>query len=112
MNYQPSLEGVRTLVAVLVLLFHAQAPGFSAGYYGVDLFFVLSGFLITKSLIAERERTGAINYLNFTARRLRRLYPALIVFLLIYLGLTPLFWPNTPPEKHHWDALVAAFLHG
>ncbi|MBU1330865.1 MAG: acyltransferase [Gammaproteobacteria bacterium] len=112
MKYQPSLDGLRAVATLLVLLFHAKVPGMSAGFVGVDIFFVLSGFLITRLLIAEHERTGAIDYMDFTARRLRRLYPAMILFLLVYLAVAPFAWPDIPTERHQWDAFIAGFYMG
>lgn len=107
MNYQPNLDGVRALGALLVLLFHAKLPGFTMGFVGVDVFFVLSGFLITRLLIDEHERSGRVDYVAFTIRRLRRLYPALILFLAVYLAISPMAWPDIPMSKHIWDSIVA-----
>lgn len=69
----------------LVVLAHAGAPGFSGGFIGVDVFFVLSGYLITGLLVGERLATGKIRYLEFLARRLRRLLPAMLTMLLLVL---------------------------
>ncbi len=76
-RHVPALDGLRGLAVLAVLLFHQQGllPG---GYLGVDLFFVLSGYLITSLLVAERERTGAIDLKQFWVRRARRLLPALL----------------------------------
>ncbi len=71
----------------LVVLAHAGAPGFSGGYVGVDVFFVLSGYLISGLLIEERLATGRIRYLEFLARRLRRLLPAMLTMLLLVLAI-------------------------
>ncbi|MEO8796712.1 MAG: acyltransferase, partial [Polyangiaceae bacterium] len=72
-----ALDGLRGLALLGVLFFHAKGvlPG---GYLGVDLFFVLSGFLITSLLLAEHERTGKIGLVAFWVRRARRLFPALL----------------------------------
>ena len=74
--HRPDIEGLRAVAVVLVLLFHAEVPGFAGGYVGVDVFFVLSGFLITRLLLDELRRTGTIRLREFYARRLRRLLPA------------------------------------
>lgn len=107
MNYSPQLDGLRALAAWLVLMFHAKAPGMSAGFLGVDIFFVLSGFLITQLLKEEFERTGQINFWRFTRNRLTRLYPALILFILTYLAISPYFWPGIPAHKHAQDAVLS-----
>ena len=85
----PALDGLRGLAILLVLGVHTRelVPG---GLLGVDLFFVLSGFLITSSLLAERARTGAISLRVFYRRRALRLLPALICMLSVYLAVTAL----------------------
>jgi peptidoglycan/LPS O-acetylase OafA/YrhL len=77
LRHVPALDGLRGLALLGVLLFHANGalPG---GYLGVDLFFVLSGFLITSLLLAEHRQTGRIGLSSFWARRARRLFPALL----------------------------------
>ncbi len=75
---------------MLVFAFHLGVPGFRAGFLGVDLFFVLSGFLITGLLLKEMERSGRIALPSFWARRVRRLMPALVVLLLVVAVVTAL----------------------
>jgi peptidoglycan/LPS O-acetylase OafA/YrhL len=75
-------DGLRALACLAVIGFHAQAPGLGAGWVGVDAFFVLSGFLITGLLLAERESTHRIKLVRFWLRRAGRLYPALLVLVL------------------------------
>lgn len=99
MRYQPHLDGLRALAALAVVAFHARAPGFLGGYVGVDLFFVLSGYLITR-LLAENS-----NIPRFYARRARRLLPALLFFLAVYLLVFPFLVPGHP---HVRDAALAA----
>ena len=77
MAHVPGLDGLRGLAVIGVLLFHANAR-LRGGYLGVDLFFVLSGFLITRILIEEHRQTGTIDLRNFWIRRARRLMPALL----------------------------------
>jgi peptidoglycan/LPS O-acetylase OafA/YrhL len=79
---------MRAVAVLLVLLFHLRFPGFSSGFLGVDIFFVLSGFLITTLLLTELDRTGRISLPEFWARRARRLLPALVVLLLVVAGVT------------------------
>lgn len=77
--YYPSLDGLRTVAIGIVLCAHGGVPYFRSGGVGVDLFFVLSGFLITTILITEQARTGTISFRNFYARRFLRLAPALFL---------------------------------
>jgi peptidoglycan/LPS O-acetylase OafA/YrhL len=83
-----ALDGMRAVAVLLVLLFHLRFPGFSSGFLGVDIFFVLSGFLITTLLLTELDRTGRVSLPEFWARRARRLLPALVVLLLVVAGVT------------------------
>src|SRR5580704_558230 len=79
MRYLPALDGLRAIAAMLVFLFHTgHLPG---GWVGVDIFFVLSGYLITSILLTEHERTGVINLRHFYGRRACRLLPALIIVI-------------------------------
>jgi peptidoglycan/LPS O-acetylase OafA/YrhL len=85
-GFRPDIEGLRGLAVLLVVVFHAglALPG---GFIGVDVFFVISGFLITGLLLRERELTGRIHLIAFYARRVRRLLPAAIVVLAVTLPL-------------------------
>jgi peptidoglycan/LPS O-acetylase OafA/YrhL len=83
-----ALDGMRAIAVVLVLLFHLRVPGFTAGFLGVDVFFVLSGFLITGLLLAELERSQRISLPDFWARRARRLLPALVLLLVVVAIVT------------------------
>ena len=74
-HFRPDLEGLRAVAVILVLLYHARVPGFSGGYIGVDVFFVLSGFFITGLVIREMRATGSLSLSGFYARRARRLLP-------------------------------------
>lgn len=90
----PSLDGLRGLALVAVVAYHAapaQAPG---GFLGVEILFVLSGFLLSANLIAEHGRTGALNFRRFAERRLRRIVPALSVLLGTLLVLGPVLAPD------------------
>jgi peptidoglycan/LPS O-acetylase OafA/YrhL len=83
LGHVPALDGIRGLAIALVVSMHAF--GFPAGgFIGVDLFFVLSGFLITTLLLEEVEATGRISLRDFYERRVRRLLPALLVLLIVY----------------------------
>ena len=76
------LDGIRALAVAAVVLFHAGVEFLPAGFLGVDVFFVVSGFLITALLVAERERTGGVALAEFWKRRARRLLPALAALLI------------------------------
>ncbi len=75
-DFRPDIEGMRAIAIVGVILFHAGITSVPGGFLGVDLFFVLSGFLITGILVREAKRRGSIDLGNFWARRVRRLMPA------------------------------------
>lgn len=86
-QHRPHLDGVRALAVALVLLFHFGVPGIDGGFVGVDVFFVLSGYLITGLLRRQLEDDGGIRLGRFYARRARRLLPAsLIVLLAVVVG--------------------------
>ena len=80
--HMPGLDGVRAIAVVAVLLFHADATWLPGGFLGVDVFFALSGFLITSLLLAELDASGALRFGRFYLRRARRLLPALFVVLI------------------------------
>jgi len=77
--HAPGLDGVRALAVLAVLGFHAGASELPGGFLGVDIFFVLSGFLITDLLIARYDELGRLDLKDFWARRARRLLPPLVV---------------------------------
>jgi peptidoglycan/LPS O-acetylase OafA/YrhL len=89
--YLPGLDGMRAFAVVAVMVYHANSSWLAGGYLGVEVFFVISGYLITLLLIAEHERTGAIRLGNFWMRRFRRLLPALFVMLLLLAVWVALF---------------------
>ena len=77
-GYQPHLDGLRAIAVGLVVFYHAGFSGIGAGYIGVDVFFVLSGFLITGQLIKNLDE-GSFSFTQFYTRRIRRLVPAFVV---------------------------------
>ena len=81
-RFRADIEGLRAVAVLLVVLYHAGVPGFGGGYVGVDVFFVLSGYLITWLLVHEAEETGTVDFVRFYARRARRLLPAVAVVLV------------------------------
>ena len=104
----PALDGVRAVAVALVLAGHGGIPGVSGGFLGVDVFFVLSGFLITSLLLDEQGRTGRIALAGFWIRRARRLLPALIVMVLAVVAARALFPPEATATLR--DNAVAAFF--
>lgn len=106
MPYIPALDGIRAIAVFLVFLFHSRVPGFFGGYLGVDVFFVLSGFLITSLLLREIDISGSVQILRFYKKRMMRLMPPLLCVLALYLCLAPLVWPDH--GRHGFDALIAA----
>ncbi|MBO0729778.1 MAG: acyltransferase [Acidimicrobiaceae bacterium] len=77
------LDGFRALAVIVVVLYHFDVPGFGGGWIGPELFFVLSGFLITTLMLDETHRTGRLAVLDFWRRRVRRLYPAILFLVAI-----------------------------
>jgi peptidoglycan/LPS O-acetylase OafA/YrhL len=107
-GFRPDLEGLRAVAVVLVLLYHASVPGFAGGYVGVDVFFVLSGFLITGLLLREVRRTGSVSLPTFYARRARRLLPAAALVLLVTIIAAVLVMPALRVPDVAGDAASAA----
>jgi peptidoglycan/LPS O-acetylase OafA/YrhL len=83
LEYRPHLDGLRALAVLLVFVFHAARPGLPGGFIGVDVFFVLSGYLITRILLIQYEKHGRIRIADFYARRIRRLMPAVILVVIV-----------------------------
>jgi peptidoglycan/LPS O-acetylase OafA/YrhL len=104
----PALDGIRAIAVGLVLAEHGGIPGVSGGFLGVDVFFVLSGFLITSLLLDELGSTGRIALAGFWIRRARRLLPALIVMVLAVVAARALFPPEATTSLR--DDAVAAFF--
>lgn len=88
MEYRQEIDGLRALAVVPVILFHAGFELFSGGFVGVDVFFVISGYLITTIILSELEQ-GKFSIINFYERRARRILPAL--FLVMFVCI-PFAW--------------------
>lgn len=82
-GYRPHLDGIRAVAVYLVVVFHARADRASGGFIGVDVFFVLSGYLVTQLLMRDLRDGGSIDLKRFYSRRIRRLLPAALVVLLV-----------------------------
>lgn len=102
------IEGMRTIAVLSVLVAHAGIPFLAGGFVGVDVFFVLSGFLITGLLAREVSRTGRVSLSNFWARRLKRLLPASATVLAFSALLTYIYLPITQRETFGGDVVSAA----
>jgi len=92
LGYRPSLDGMRAIAVLAVMSWHYVLPGVKGGFLGVDIFFVLSGFLITKLLMEEWTLTGGIHLGRFYMRRILRLFPALFLLLLVTWPIVPRIW--------------------
>ncbi|MFM7489172.1 MAG: acyltransferase family protein [Actinomycetota bacterium] len=85
LGYRPALDGVRAVSVIAVILYHAHVSWIPGGFLGVEVFFVVSGFLITALLLNEHHDSGGVNLRQFWLRRARRLLPALFTMLLVVL---------------------------
>ncbi len=111
----PALDGVRAVGVLLVLGFHAGLPGFHGGRAGVDVFFVLSGFLITSVLIGEYARRGRIDLRAFYLRRAFRLLPALVAVIVFAVALAalriPVFGSSSRPLENTLKGIGPALFY-
>jgi peptidoglycan/LPS O-acetylase OafA/YrhL len=94
LSYSPGLDGLRAIAVMAVLLYHADLPFIPGGFLGVEVFFVISGYLITALLLAEWRQKGTINLKDFWLRRARRLLPALYVLLVVTMSFAVVFVPG------------------
>jgi len=92
--YLPGLDGLRALAVMGVLLYHADLGWTPGGFLGVEVFFVISGYLITSLLLAEWNRRGSISFKAFWLRRARRLLPALFLVIATTLAFAVVFLPQ------------------
>lgn len=116
-RYRADIDGLRAVAILAVVAFHVGAPGAAWGFIGVDIFFVISGFLITDILLRESDRSGRIGLADFYARRVRRLIPALTAMILVVLMLGVLVLPPNGERQDLGEAAMAAAgflanLHG
>ncbi|MFC4243094.1 acyltransferase family protein [Gryllotalpicola reticulitermitis] len=102
------IQGLRALAVTAVVLDHAAVPGVAGGYIGVDMFFVVSGFLITGQLLRRLRKTGRIGFADFYARRARRILPASFTVLALTVGGVFLFVPPTLRAQAMTDAAAVA----
>ncbi|MGH8982247.1 MAG: acyltransferase family protein, partial [Acidimicrobiales bacterium] len=105
----PALDGIRAVAVAAVLLYHGGVSWLPGGFFGVDTFFVLSGFLITSLLLGEWHRTGTIRLRRFWGRRARRLLPALLAVVLFVVCYAAYAVPSDTYPGIRGDALSAIF---
>ena len=108
MKYRPEIDGLRALAVVPVILFHAGFELFSGGFVGVDVFFVISGYLITTIFIEEIDNQR-FSIVNFYERRARRILPALFFVMLLCIPFAWL-WMLPFQLKGFADSLIAVCL--
>ena len=110
LRYLPGLDGLRAVAVIAVILYHANKNWLSGGFLGVEVFFVISGYLITMLLINESQENGKINFRAFWMRRARRLLPALWTLLIGVTTYCALFERDTLGNLR--GDVVAAFVYG
>ena len=101
LTYRPEIDGLRAIAVGAVILYHAQIPIFGhqlfkGGFIGVDIFFVISGYLITSIILKELVETGTFSFKHFYERRIRRILPALLFVMLVSL---PFAWMYLLPSS-------------
>ncbi len=110
MQYRPEIDGLRAIAVLPVIFFHAGFGAFSGGYVGVDVFFVISGYLITRILIADLEQ-GRFSILHFYERRARRILPALCVVMIACVPFAYL-WMSPSQLRDFGESLIAVVFFG
>ncbi len=106
-GFRPELEGLRGIAVLAVVAYHAGVPFLPGGYVGVDVFFVLSGYLITGLMLAEVDRTGRLSLSRFWARRARRLLPASALVLTVTALASSVLLPLVQRQQNALDILSA-----
>jgi peptidoglycan/LPS O-acetylase OafA/YrhL len=99
-EFRPDIQAMRALAVLLVVLYHANIPGVHGGFLGVDVFFVISGFVITNVLLRERASKGTTSIPGFYARRIRRILPAATVVLIVTIFAT-----------YHWLSFIEGAIN-
>jgi peptidoglycan/LPS O-acetylase OafA/YrhL len=114
-KFRPDVQGLRAVAILLVVLFHAGVPGITGGYVGVDVFFVISGFVITGVLLREKASTGRTSILAFYARRARRIIPAatlvIVVTVLAAYALLGAVSGGETAVDGQWASVFLANIH-
>ncbi|HTZ09497.1 MAG TPA: acyltransferase, partial [Acidimicrobiales bacterium] len=114
-SFRPDVEGLRAVAVALVVLFHAGWSSLSGGYVGVDVFFVISGFVITGVLLRERASSGSTSLVRFYGRRCRRIIPAATVVMVATVVLAYVFLGSVEgaraADDGRWAAVFLANVH-
>ena len=114
-RFRRDIEGLRAIAVGLVLLYHGYGKPFTGGFVGVDVFFVISGFLITSLLLHEQIKAGRISIWRFYARRVRRILPASTLTVLVTIvaayQLLGFISGNEIADDAKWTAVFAANIH-
>ncbi len=92
-GYRPEIDGLRGVAVAMVVLYHAGVPGFDGGFAGVDVFFVISGYLIAEIVLRE-SASGAFSPVSFYERRVRRIMPALLAMLIVSSAASLILLPQ------------------
>lgn len=106
-NYRPDIDGLRAYAVMVVVLFHLDPSWLSGGFIGVDVFFVISGYLITKIIVNEKQRTGTFSYANFYTRRVRRLFPAIFVTVILSSIAAAQIFPPSMQQGYIAEAIYS-----
>lgn len=108
-NFRPEIQALRALAVLLVVAYHLEPNVVPGGYIGVDIFFVISGFLITSHLLREAERSGRVKLSAFFAGRARRILPAAMLVILVVVAAGVMILPKTQWGTLGTQALASAF---
>lgn len=108
LHIQPEIQSLRGIAVLLVVIFHAWPALLAGGYVGVDVFFIVSGFLITRHLVNELDHAGQIDFAQFYARRVRRLVPALLVVVSASLAVVYVYYSPLEAKMLTSSAIAAA----
>ena len=108
-RFRPDIQGLRAIAVLLVVLYHAKVPGVRGGFVGVDVFFVISGFLITGQLVREVEKHGRIIFSGFYFKRIRRLLPPAAIVVITTLLVSRIWAPLLQTKALGTDTIFVAF---
>ncbi|ENL3721569.1 acyltransferase [Salmonella enterica subsp. enterica] len=105
-KYRPDIDGLRTLAVLMVILYHVGVQGISGGFVGVDIFFVISGYLIT-GIIYPKLQGGSFSYQDFYLRRIKRIYPTLLLVVAVTFIASYFFMMQTDFKEFINSALAS-----
>jgi peptidoglycan/LPS O-acetylase OafA/YrhL len=114
-QFRPDVQGLRAIAILLALVYHADIPPFSGGYVGIEVFFVISGFVITGLLLREHEKTGHTSLRSFYGRRVRRILPMATLVIIVTIIASYVFIGATVGGQTavdgRWAAVFLANFH-